>query len=211
MKEQKRVVGQMFDGNRYDFSRACKTSMSMSHKTLRLQGARAQPLLSQREARTAMIVLFVGHPNRNACPEIDAVPDDTVWNIREEFSQVKRSVCIVAGADQKNLSVEFVDTANGTSGTVRRKGDCIPGDPGRLRSNSGKSEEVSAATDAGHSPENIRNNPEIARGRSCQRIECFIVISRPGWHYQGAPRPQRIPERTDQAGRSSLDWPHGTE
>src|SRR5687767_3048332 len=96
-------------------------------------------------------------------------------------------------------------------GDVRRKGEWIRGDSGRLRSGRREGEDVITAQYTRQSPEHICNYSEVPARWSHRRVEWFLVISRPGRHHQSAFRPEGVTESLDEAERSSPDRPYGTE
>ena len=124
---------------------------------------------------------------------------------------MKRCVCVVADAEKKNLSIEFIHPAHWALGDVRREGEWIRRDSGRLRSSRRERKGVIASQYTGQPPENIGYDSKVLGGWGGHQVEWFLVIPGPGWHHERAPPPQSLAESLDKAQRSSLDGPYRTE
>ncbi len=211
MEEQERIASQAFDRNSDNIPSARKPGMRVSYGPFGLQAPRAEPLVREREALTAVVVLSIVDPNWASVLEDRDVPRHTVGNAPKEFRQVERRVGVMTDAKQEYLPVEIVNTTDWAFGDVRRNREWVAGDPGGFRSGCREGEAVIASQHTGQSPERIRNDTEARRRWSGHGIKEFIVIFRPRRHHQGAGRAECITERVDQAEWSSLDRPCGPE
>jgi hypothetical protein len=205
MQEQERVARQPLDRDPDDVTSARQPCLSVSHAPFGLEPPRAKPLVREREASTAMVVLPVVDPNRAPVLEDRTGPRHPIRNAREELSEMKRRVGVVTDPEKEYLTVRIVHPADGAFGDMRWKRQRIGDDPGCLRSGRSEGLDVIASQHARRSPKRIRNDSEAGRRRSGEHVEWLVGFLRPGRHYQRAVGTEGVTECLDQAERSSLD------
>jgi hypothetical protein len=161
VEEQERVMSQVFEGDRYDVASARQPGMSMSYAPFGLKTPRPQPVVRQDEARTAMVVLSIGDPNRAPILEHRAILRHTVRNAGEQFCQVECRVRVMVHPEQEYLSVQIVHPTDRACGAVGWKGERVGGDTGGLGPDRREGEGVIASQHTGQSPERIRYDSKV--------------------------------------------------
>jgi hypothetical protein len=119
-----------------------------------------------------------------------------------------RRISVVAGAKKENTAIQIVHAADGAVGRVGREGERAGDDLHRAGPEACEREKVIAADDARQPPEDIRDDPEVRRGRRLMRVEGPFVVARPGRHDQRAVRPEHTRQRLDKPYRPAL---HGLD
>jgi hypothetical protein len=108
MEEEERICRQVLERDLDDVAGARKPRMRMADWALGLEAARAQPIIGEGEAFTAVVVLEVLNSNRPPVPEDRAELRDAVGDARQELRQVERGIGIVTDSEKEHLSVEIV-------------------------------------------------------------------------------------------------------
>ena len=211
MQEQERIVRQMLQRHSDDVASAREPCMGVPDAPFGLEAPHPQPLVREGEARTAVVVFLVIDPDRPSVLEDRAVRRHAVWNARDELRQVERSIGVMTDTEQEHLPAQIAHPPDRASGNVGRKRKWVGGDPGSLRSGRRESVGVIASPHTGQSPESIRDDAEVRRRGSGERVEGLVVLPRPGRHHQRAAGTEGGTERFDQAERSSLDRSRSSE
>ncbi len=201
----------MLQRHSHDIASAGEPCVSVPDTPFGLEASHPQPLVREGEPLTAVVVFSVIDSNRPAVLEDGAVGRHTVWNVRDELSQMERGVGVMTDTEQEHLPVQIAHAPDRALGDMRRKREWVGRDPRGVRSRRREGLGMIATPHPGQPPERIRDDAEIRRHGSGERVEGLVRISRPGRHHQSAGGTESAPEGLDQPERPSFDRPDGPE
>jgi hypothetical protein len=95
--------------------------MRVSNNSLALKAALAQPFVGESESLAAVIVLAVLDADRATVLEHGDVERRAIRHVRHQLGQMQRRVRVVIDAEEQNLPIELVNSADGTLRPVRRE------------------------------------------------------------------------------------------
>jgi hypothetical protein len=117
----------------------------------------------------------------------------------------------MAYADEENLPVQLIHTANRTLRNVRRQWQRIGSDLVCRRTGCGKGEGMRASDYARQTPKCIGYDSKVCCCRRSRGIERCVTVSSPRRHDQSAVRAERITKCLNEAKRAAFDWPGGAK
>ena len=128
MEKQERVVTQVSERDSDDVASAREARMRVPYSAFRLKATRAEPLVREVEALTAVIVLEIFDAGWMAVFQNGDVLAHAIGNIGKDLRKMKHRVGVVIDAKQQDLAVKLVDSTNRAPWAVDWKAKRIAGD-----------------------------------------------------------------------------------
>jgi hypothetical protein len=173
-----------------DITRPHEPRVCVPHLPFTLNAARAEPVIGQGKALTAVVVFEIVDSHRSPVAHVRHVLRNAVRHLGHDFGEVNRRVRVVPDSQKQYLSIELPHAADRALQTVRRQRQRIARYAHGVRSERREREGVGASNRARLTPERVGDNAKIFRG--WRRLkEGPVSILGPRWHHHRAGRTHR--------------------